>query len=101
MIGEPSPILKIDRQVESDIPELGEEGLEVLEKVGTYLTTVIEGNTGCRQCVKVCPNGALRMEDSGLVRIRTDLCDGANCQRCQHICPDDRFKWENLTVAGY
>lgn len=100
MIGEPSSILKIDRQVERDIPELGEEGLEVLEKVGTYLTMVIEGCEGCHKCVKVCPNGALRMEENGVVKIRTDLCDGANCQRCLHACPDDRFKWENLTVAG-
>jgi len=100
MIGEPSTILKIDRQVERDIPVLGEEGLEVLEKVGTYLTMVIEDCQGCKKCVKVCPNGALRMDDTGLVKIRTDLCDGANCQRCLHACPDDRFKWENLTVAG-
>lgn len=100
MIGEPSAILKIDRQVERDIPELGEEGLEVLEKVGTYLTMVIEGCEGCHKCVKVCPTGALRMEQNGTVKIRTDLCDGANCQRCLHACPDDRFKWENLTVAG-
>ena len=100
MIGEPSPILKIDRQVERDIPELGEEGLEVLEKVGTYLTMVIEDCEGCHKCVKVCPNGALRMEENGTVKIRTDLCDGANCQRCLHACPDDRFKWENLKVAG-
>lgn len=100
MIGEPSAILKIDRQVERDIPELGEEGLEVLEKVGTYLTMVIEGCEGCHKCVKVCPTGALRMEQNGTVKIRTDLCDGANCQRCLHACPDDRFKWKNLTVAG-
>jgi len=99
MIDEPSSILKIDRQVERDIPELGEEGLNVLDKVGTYLTMVIEGCEGCHKCVKVCPNGALRMEEDGVVRIRTDLCDGANCQRCLHACPEDRFKWENLTVA--
>jgi methylamine methyltransferase corrinoid protein reductive activase len=100
MLGEPSTILKIDRQVERDIPVLGEEGLEVLDRVGTYLTMVIEDCQGCKKCVKVCPNGALRMDDTGLVKIRTDLCDGANCQRCLHACPDDRFKWENLTVAG-
>lgn len=100
VLGEPSSILKIDRQVERDIPEIGEEGLEVLERVGTYLTMVIEDCKGCRECVKVCPTGALRIDDKGHVRIRTDLCDGANCQRCLHACPDERFKWENLTVAG-
>jgi methylamine methyltransferase corrinoid protein reductive activase len=101
MIGEPSPILKINKQVERDIPELGEEGLKVLEKVGTYLTTVIDDYADCRNCVKVCPNGALRMEENGTVKIRTDLCDGANCQRCLHAYSDNRFNWENLTVAGY
>lgn len=100
MIGEPSLILKIDRKVERDIPELGEEGLEVLEKVGTYLTMIIEECEGCHTCVKACPTGALRIEQNGTVKIRTDLCDGSNCQRCLHACPDDRFKWENLTVAG-
>lgn len=100
MLDEPSSILEIDRQVERDIPELGEEGLQVLEKVGTYLTMVIEDCEGCHKCVKVCPNGALRVEGEGAVRIRTDLCDGANCQRCLHACPEDRFKWENLTVSG-
>ena len=95
MISEPSDILKIDRQFERDIPELGEEGLEVLERVGTYLTMVIGECEGCHKCVKVCPNGALRMEDNGFVKIRTDLCDGANCQRCLHACPSD-----NLTVVG-
>jgi NAD-dependent dihydropyrimidine dehydrogenase PreA subunit len=71
----------------------------VLEKVGTYLTMIIEDCNDCHKCVKLCPNGALRM-DNGTVKIRTDLCDGANCQRCLHACPDDRFKWENLKVAG-
>ncbi len=100
MIGEPSAILEIDRRVERDIPEHGEEGLEVIEKVGTYLTMLIEECEGCHKCVKVCPNGALNMEQNGAVKIRTDLCDGANCQRCLHACPDDRFKWEKLAVLG-
>ncbi len=99
LIDEPSSILEIDRQVERDIPDIGEEGLEVLEKVGTYLTMVIEDCEDCHKCVKVCPTGALRV-NNGTVKIRTDLCDGANCQRCLHACPDDRFKWEYLKVEG-
>ena len=101
MIDEPSPILKIERRVERDIPEIGEEGLEVLEKIGTYLTASVEGKTSCRKCVMICPNGALRMDENGIIKIRTDLCDGANCQRCQHVCPDERFNWAELTVAGH
>ncbi|MGB9928151.1 MAG: methylamine methyltransferase corrinoid protein reductive activase [Methanosarcina sp.] len=101
MLGEPSSDLKVDKRVERDIPVLGEEGLEVLERVGTYLVMDIEDCEECQKCVKVCPTGALRVDKGGAVKIRTDLCDGANCQRCLHVCPDDRFKWENLTVAGF
>ncbi|MDD3041744.1 MAG: methylamine methyltransferase corrinoid protein reductive activase [Methanosarcinaceae archaeon] len=94
----PSSILKIDRRVERDIPELGEEGLQVLERVGTCLSMEIEGCEECYKCVEVCPNGALSMEEK-VARIRTDLCDGAHCQHCLHACPGDLFKWENLEVS--
>lgn len=98
-IDEPSSILKIDRRVERDIPELGKEGLQVLEKVGTCLSMFIEDCDECHKCVEACPNGALSMEEAKVARIRTDLCDGANCQRCLHACPGDLFKWENLEVS--
>jgi ferredoxin len=87
----------VEKRVVKDIPVLGEEGLHVLDKVGTYLTMVIEGCETCHKCVKVCPNDALSMEDNR-VMIRTDLCDGAHCQKCIHACPHDLFKWENLDV---
>jgi ferredoxin len=87
----------VEKRVVKDIPVLGEEGLHVLDKVGTYLTMIIEGCEACHKCVKVCPNDALSMEDNR-VMIRTDLCDGAHCQKCIHACPHDLFKWENLDV---
>jgi methylamine methyltransferase corrinoid protein reductive activase len=100
IISEPSSDLKIDRKVDSDIPELGDEGLEVLEKVGTFLTTTVDNCTDCRECAKACPSGAFRIQDSGVIRIRTDLCEGANCRRCMQACPESGFKWEDLVVEG-
>ncbi|PQV43344.1 methylamine methyltransferase corrinoid protein reductive activase [Methanohalophilus euhalobius] len=89
----------VEKRVVKDIPVLGEEGLHVLDKVGTYLTMIIEGCEACHKCVKVCPNDALTMEDEdNRVMIRTDLCDGAHCQKCIHACPHDLFKWENLDI---
>lgn len=100
VIEEPTSELKVDRKVESDIPELGDEGLEVLEKVGTYLTTTVDNCTDCRECAKACPSGAFRITDGVNIRIRTDLCEGANCRRCMNACPQSGFKWEDLVVEG-
>jgi ferredoxin len=99
IISEPSSDLKIDRQVDGDIPELGDEGLEVLEKVGTYLTTTVDNCTDCRECAKACPSGAFRIQEGGVINIRTDLCEGANCRHCIQACSESVFKWENLVVA--
>ncbi|MDK2891806.1 methylamine methyltransferase corrinoid protein reductive activase [Methanohalophilus sp.] len=88
----------IEKWVEKDIPVLGEEGLHVLDKVGTYLQMEIEHCTSCHECMKVCPNEALSVEDK-TVRIRTDLCDGAHCQKCMHACPQDLLDWNLLQVV--
>jgi len=93
----PDHVTEVDKRVEKDIPVLGEEGLEVLEQVGTYLTMKIDCPE-CQKCAKVCPTDALSIDDEGLVMIRSDLCDGANCKRCINACPKDKFKWENLEV---
>jgi NAD-dependent dihydropyrimidine dehydrogenase PreA subunit len=93
----PDHVTEVDKRVEKDIPVLGDEGLEVLEQVGTYLTMKIDCPE-CQKCAKVCPTDALSIDDEGLVMIRSDLCDGANCKRCINACPKDKFKWENLEV---
>ncbi|WP_406670199.1 methylamine methyltransferase corrinoid protein reductive activase [Methanolobus sp. ZRKC4] len=97
LIDLPEKTTSVDKRVERDIPVLGEEGLDVLEQVGTYLTMRVECPE-CQKCAKVCPTDALTVDDEGLVMIRSDLCDGANCKRCINACPKDKFKWENLTV---
>lgn len=93
----PEHTTRVDKRVIRDIPVLGEEGLQVLERVGTFLTMKVECPE-CKKCVKVCPTDALSIDDDGVVMISSDLCDGANCKRCINACPKDKFKWENLEV---
>ncbi len=87
----------VDKRVERDIPVLGEEGLHVLERVGTYMTMVVDCPE-CKRCIKVCPNDAITIDDENRVMISTDLCEGAHCQKCIRACPPDKFNWENLEV---
>lgn len=91
-------IPEVEKRVVKDIPDLGDEGLRVLEQVGTYLTMEVEGCIDCHQCMDVCPNDAL-IEENRNVSIRTDLCDGAHCQKCIHACPEDVLDWNNLKVV--
>lgn len=87
----------IEKRVERDIPVLGDEGLYVLERVGTYLTMVVDCPE-CEKCIKVCPNEAITIDEENRVMISTDLCEGAHCQKCIRACPPDKFNWENLEV---
>ncbi len=87
----------VDKRVGRDIPVFGEEGLHVLEKVGTYMTMVVDCPE-CKKCIKVCPNDAITIDEENRVMISTDLCDGSHCQKCIRACPPDKFNWEKLEV---
>ncbi|AKB23894.1 ferredoxin [Methanosarcina sp. MTP4] len=97
-LGDPIEKPIIEKRVERDIQVLGEEGLHVLERVGTYLSMVVEDCPECPKCIKVCPNDAISIDENNRVMISTDLCDGAHCQKCIRACPGDKFNWENLEV---
>jgi methylamine methyltransferase corrinoid protein reductive activase len=88
----------VDKRVERDIPVLGEEGLHVLERVGTYMTMVVVDCPECKKCIKVCPNDAITIDEENRIMISTDLCEGAHCQKCIRACPPDKFNWANLEV---
>lgn len=94
-----TPIEKpvVDKRVKKDIPILGEEGLHIMERVGAYMTMVVDCPE-CKRCLKVCPNDAVSIDDEGRVMISTDLCEGVHCQKCVRACPPDKFNWDNLKV---
>jgi len=96
-LGDPIDNPVIEKRVKKDIPVLGEEGLSILERVGTYMTRVVDCPE-CKKCIRVCPNDAISIDEEGRVMISTDLCEGAHCQKCIRACPPDKFNWENLEV---
>ncbi|MFP4655621.1 MAG: methylamine methyltransferase corrinoid protein reductive activase [Methanohalobium sp.] len=99
-IDEPNKTPGVEKRVVKDIPVLGEEGLHVLENVGTYLTTVLDDPSACEKSVEVCPTGAINIDDDGKVMIRTDLCEGIHCQKCVRACSTGELNWENLEVIN-
>ncbi len=86
---------EIHKLYESDIPDLGINGLSIIEKVGTRIESKIEGCTNCQTCVKACPEEALTVTD-GVAVIRSDYCNGIACQRCQLACPEKVYNLENM-----
>jgi NAD-dependent dihydropyrimidine dehydrogenase PreA subunit len=86
---------EIHRIYESDIPDIGKNGLSIIEEVGTKLTAEIEGCISCQACANECPEDALKVED-GVVTIRSDYCNGSACLRCERVCPEKVFLYEKL-----
>lgn len=86
---------EIHRLFESDIPDLGENGLSIIEEVGTKLESKIDGCINCKACENECPEEALHIVD-GVATIRSDYCDGSACLRCERICPEKVFLYEKL-----
>ena len=86
---------EIHRIYESDIPDIGRNGLSIIEEVGTKLKAEIEGCISCQACANECPEDALKVED-GVVTIRSDYCNGSACLRCERICPSKVFTYDKM-----
>lgn len=86
---------EIHRIYESDIPDIGINGLSIIEEVGTKLKAEMEGCISCQACAKECPEQALKVDD-GVITIRSDYCNGSACLRCERICPSKVFQYEKM-----
>lgn len=85
----------IHRMFDSDIPDLGENGLSIIEEVGTKLKAEFDDCVNCGICVDECPEKALVVENQ-IVTIRSDLCNGSACLRCERICPKKVFDYNKM-----
>lgn len=86
---------EIHRIYESDIPDIGRNGLSIIEEVGTKLTAEMDGCISCKACENECPESALKVED-GVITIRSDYCNGSACLRCERICPSKVFSYDKM-----
>ncbi|TFG67360.1 MAG: 4Fe-4S dicluster domain-containing protein, partial [Methanomassiliicoccus sp.] len=63
------------------------------------LTSVVDETkcTGCGTCIAVCPYGALRKNEKGLVEAIAAACKG--CGACGATCPEGAITMTNYTDA--
>jgi methylamine methyltransferase corrinoid protein reductive activase len=96
-IEEPTGNATIQKTHERDIPIFGDEGYEMIRRTGTYLSMKIANSSECAEKIRECPTHAMSYKDD-VLRIRSDLCDGANCRRCTRFLPKEVFGWDRLSV---
>lgn len=85
----------VERRVVRDIKDVG-ESMEMYDCDTTM--TASWRCSGCRACVRGCPEKALRLED-GTFTINTGRCLGTACGRCEENCPEHVFDRSVLSVS--
>ena len=96
-IDEPTGEATIQKTHERDIPIFGDEGYEMIRQTGTFLSMKIDNCSECAEKIRECPTHAMSYKE-GVLRIRSDLCDGSNCRKCTRFMPKEIFGWDRLTV---
>ncbi|MDD1772204.1 MAG: methylamine methyltransferase corrinoid protein reductive activase [Methanomassiliicoccales archaeon] len=92
---------KVYKLVERDIPVLGDRGLKILHDIGLPMKGRFNGCTGCKSCVKECPEDALSLKkgaDGFDITVASNLCNGTACIRCELICPEKVFRFGQLVL---
>ena len=90
---------KVIKMVQRDIPDLGDKGLKVLREIGIGLKKSFPGCTGCQNCVRECPEGAIQVNDAPdgyEIQVLSDRCNGTACLRCERACPQKCFQIKDL-----
>lgn len=94
---------EVIKTVQRDIPDLGVMGLTIIPDIGQRKTMVFSGCLGDAECVKECPENALRMRRRGedyAITINLALCDGMACRRCERVCSEKCFDLLALLTSG-
>jgi methylamine methyltransferase corrinoid protein reductive activase len=87
---------EVHKIVMRDIPVLGKKGLKILRDIGTTMEGSFDGCTACGHCAEECPEKAIAVESSDLIKVKTDLCNGTACLRCERACPEKVFSFKQL-----
>lgn len=93
---------EVIKTVARDIPDLGELGLKIISDIGEKRTIVFDGCLGDSECVAVCPENALELEEVGddfELTIDMALCDGVACRRCERVCSEKVFNLIKIITA--
>ncbi len=99
---EVTTIPEVIKTVARDIPDLGELGLKIISDIGEKRTIVFDGCLGDSECVAVCPENALELEEAGddfELTIDLALCDGVACRRCERVCSEKVFNLVKIITA--
>jgi len=67
--------------------------MHVDEKTGLVMHDA-EKCMGCWSCIMVCPYGAIRIDVSGKVVVKCDLCEGLDVPACVANCPNQALVYE-------
>lgn len=92
----------IERRMSRDIPDLGVNGIVILNDIGVSLVSDLTGCVQCGKCTSECPERALTINDAGgllTAVIRSELCAGTACRRCEQVCPSQAMSFNNIRAA--
>ncbi len=93
---------KVIKKFQKDIPDLGIQGLKIIDNIGTKKRAVFEGCLEDGACIQECPEKALVMnhtESPCSIYIDLSLCNGLACRRCERICSENVFNLNDLLIT--
>jgi methylamine methyltransferase corrinoid activation protein len=93
--------VSVEKRMSRDIPDLGLNGIVILNDIGVSLRSDLVGCVQCGKCTSECPEGALTINDAGgslTAVIRSELCAGTACRRCEQNCPSKAISFNNMRV---
>lgn len=83
---------EVIKKFQKDIPDLGLNGLVIIQDIGQKKYIEFEDCIGCGVCVDECPENALDLDTDKLeINLDLSLCDGVACRRCERACSEKVF----------